>query len=83
MGVRIVLIDVCTIYSSKQDILSTNEIENNRNIGGNNSLLVCRPFFGLNVKIPTSGGSSSSRQKIFRKIKKIEAAGKCSGPKKA
>ena len=70
--------DVCAISYSYRDVLSNTEIKKSRDIGGKNPLLVCRECFNNNIKIPTLGGSSNSResrqQKMASKKRKLDAA---------
>lgn len=65
-GGRIVTPSICTIGYTDQDIISADEKQKNRD-KGNNLLLVCRPSFDLNIKIPTSGGSGTIKKNTHRK----------------
>ena len=58
---RLVTNNICAIYYSFKDVLSDTGIKKSRDIGGKNPLLVCRDYFNINIKIPTSGGSSNTR----------------------
>ena len=42
--------------------MSDSEIKRSRNIGGKNTLLICRDFFNIDIKIPTLGRSSNARE---------------------
>lgn len=70
--------DVCAICCSYRDVVSNTEIKESRDIGGKNPLLICCECFNNNIKIPTSGGSSNSResrqQKLASKKRKLDAA---------
>ena len=45
------------------DIASAAEARKKRDLGGNNSLLVHRYYFGKSIEIPSSGGRSSMKHK--------------------
>eukprot|EP00584_Thalassiosira_punctigera_P026734 CAMPEP_0172577586 /NCGR_PEP_ID=MMETSP1067-20121228/138304_1 /TAXON_ID=265564 ORGANISM="Thalassiosira punctigera, Strain Tpunct2005C2" /NCGR_SAMPLE_ID=MMETSP1067 /ASSEMBLY_ACC=CAM_ASM_000444 /LENGTH=219 /DNA_ID=CAMNT_0013370275 /DNA_START=830 /DNA_END=1490 /DNA_ORIENTATION=+ len=62
-GGRIVTEDVCAICYGNADIVSSEEIRKERNIGGKNPLLICRLCFESNVDIPCSGGRTNMKQK--------------------
>jgi hypothetical protein len=62
-GGRIVTEDVCAICYGNADIVSSEEIRKERNIGGKNPLLICRLCFESNVNIPCSGGRTNMKQK--------------------
>ena len=61
-GGRLVTGNICSMYYPFQEVLSDSEIKRSCNIGGNNPLLICRDCFNSNIKIPTSGGSSNTRE---------------------
>ena len=62
-GGRIVTANCCSICFSHDSILSVCEIRNNRNLGGNIHLVVCRHCFDSNFEIPTSGGRANMKHK--------------------
>ena len=62
-GNRIVSENICAIFYKDEDIVLSEDIRDNRDIGGKNPLLVCRYCFNMNIEIPCSGGCKNQKQK--------------------
>ena len=77
IGGRFITKNICAICYSFQDFLSDAEIKRSRNIGGNNPLLICRDCFNSNIEIPTSGGSSNTRENQGHRGEDKETTSSC------
>jgi len=61
-GGRIVTEDICAICYINDDIVSTNEMIANRNLGGKTPLPICRGCYDAGVEIPFSGARKNIQQ---------------------
>ena len=62
-GVRILTADICAICYDTEDIVSTDEIWKERDMGGKNPLLVCRYCFDKKIEIPCSVVRTNMKEK--------------------
>ena len=60
---RVKTTDICALCCSSDDLVSLDQIEKERDLGGKIALPTCRFCMNLNVKIPCSAGRRTNQYK--------------------
>ena len=62
-GGRIVTVEICAIFFEDDDIVSRDEINNKKSVGGKRPLPICRYCFNSDIKVPVTNGVCNRREK--------------------